>query len=136
MIQYIKRKKTNPVTEKTKYYAQIAPVLPVTQDELANYINDQTTVSKTDIKAILVALDNAFIHYLSLGLSVRLGEVGSFRPTISSDGEETEEAVTAKDIRAVRVRFTMGSELRKAFDINSLSFSAYKIPSTDNSSEE
>jgi len=128
MIQYVTRKKTSPKTGESKYYAQMAPVLPVSQDELASYINDQTTVSKTDIKAILVALDNALIHYLKLGLSVRLGDVGSFRPTLSSKGETNADSVTAESVKAVRARYTMGSVLRKALKPENLQIQKFTVP--------
>lgn len=131
MIQFVIRKKTSPKTGDSKYYAQMAPVLPVTQDELADYINDQTTVSRTDIKAILVALDNALVHYLKLGLSVRLGDVGSFRPTLSSKGEASASGVTAQSVKAVRARYTMGAALRKALKTENLQIQQYAVPTSE-----
>lgn len=129
MIQYVTRVKKNPKNDTTAYYAQVAPVTPIGQDDLADYINDQTTVSKTDIKAILVALENAIAHYLIIGHSVRFGNLGSFRPTISSASADTAANVSADKIKSVRVVFSTGSYLRNKLQLQNLTFGQYAIPS-------
>ncbi|MCI7645820.1 MAG: hypothetical protein MSS47_05845, partial [Bacteroidales bacterium] len=48
---------------------------------------------------------------LSDGHSVRLGDLGSFRPTLSAYTFDSPEEVTAAGIKHVRTRFTPGTRL-------------------------
>ena len=49
---------------------------------------------------------------LADGQAVRLGELGSLRVNISSEGKAEEKEVTAATIRGAKVVFTPGSALR------------------------
>jgi len=50
------------------------------------------------------------------GNIVQLGEFGSFRLRIESEGAESEEAVNANSIKSVRPRFTPGKAFQEALD--------------------
>ncbi|MDY4030279.1 MAG: DNA-binding protein, partial [Alloprevotella sp.] len=69
------------------------------------------TVTEHDVKAVLSALQEQVIYSLSDGHSVRLGDLGSFRPTLSVYTFDTPEEVTAAGIKHVRTRFTPGTRL-------------------------
>ena len=58
------------------------------------------------MKAVLDALQNVTLRLVSEGQSLRLGDLGSFRPTLTSKGKDAPEQVKASDIKSVRVRFS------------------------------
>lgn len=112
MITYVIKAKKNPITKTVKYYPQVAPVTPLVLDDVVDKISGQCTVTEHDIKAVLSALQEQIIVALREGNSVRLGDLGSFRLTINGTGADTREAVTADDIKRLRVRYTMSARLR------------------------
>lgn len=123
MINYIAQAKKNPQTKTLSYYAQVAPVTPLKLDDIVRRIEKTCTVSSADIKAVLDALQHEIVESLRAGNSVRLGDLGSFRATLSSSGVETPEKVSAALIKSVRVRFTPGAKMNEIFgNLKALSF--------------
>ncbi len=118
MITYIKQMKKNPINKEVKYYAQIAPVNVVNLDEVATRVSRCCTVTSHDIKAVISALQEQLIDMLRSGQSVRLGDIGSFRPTITSEACDSPEEVTAKSVKGIRVRFTPGCVMREGLALN------------------
>ena len=45
---------------------------------------------------------------------MKLGNWGSFYPTLNTEGAETKEALTARNIKAVNIMFQPGDELKAA----------------------
>lgn len=112
MITFIPTVKKNPITKQSKWYAQMAPVTPLQLEDIAEKIAASCTVTEHDIKAVLSALQEQVLFSLRDGNSVRLGDLGSFRLTLSGRPCETADEVTADTIEHLRVRFTMSSRLR------------------------
>lgn len=56
MIKYVIRAKKNPIAKSVKYYPQMAPTTPVTLAQIVKRIEKRSTVSSTDVKAVLDAL--------------------------------------------------------------------------------
>jgi len=111
-ITYIAKAKKSPRTGTVKYYAQIAPITaPLTLDDVTERIAAECTVTEHDVKAVISALQEQVLLALRAGQSVRLGDLGSFRPTLTSTAADTAEAVTADNITAVRVHFTKSARL-------------------------
>ena len=104
----------NPKTGKEKYYYTVAPVTPLTLERIAKNISARCTVTETDCLAVLNALEVEVVKSLQDGHSVRLGQLGSFRPTVTSYGADTLEEVRLSNIKAVRARFTMGGRMRSS----------------------
>jgi predicted histone-like DNA-binding protein len=96
-----------------KYYA--SPVLEgeMNLGELTRQIEKISTVSGADIRAVLYALVDVAVESLSNSRIVRLGELGSLRPTLSSEGKATEEEVTASAIKGAGIIFAPGSRLKE-----------------------
>lgn len=100
--------------DKKQYFPQVAPAAPIGLNDVAEQIEKQSTVSLADIKGALDALQEVVLEAMADGYSVRLGDIGSFRPTISAaKSREKQEDVSADDIKAVRVRFTPAPALTK-----------------------
>lgn len=112
MLKYNLVSRKNPRTQAPIFYAQIAPVTPIDVTSLSEAISRQCTVTIHDVRAVLSALDEHIASALLQGQSVRLGSLGSFRPTLSSTAKATAKEFKTSDIKGVNVRFTKGSSMR------------------------
>ena len=126
MIKFEIVGKKNPQKKtETKYYAQISESTPLTLADIVVLIEKRSTVSSPDIKAVLDALQFEIIQALKNGYSVRLGDLGSFHLTISSNGMATKEEAKkagASLIKKVTVQFVKSAEMGRAFVLSALSF--------------
>ncbi|AZZ59222.1 HU family DNA-binding protein [Riemerella anatipestifer] len=96
-----------------KYYASANVVSEKTLAGLTKDIEKISTVSGADIRAVLYALVDVMQSSLADGQIIRLGELGSMRVSISSEGKAKEEEVTSAAIKNAKVVFTPGSDLKK-----------------------
>lgn len=114
MIEYKVKKIKNTKTQKTYYFAAIAQSGVVTRSELISKIEKRSSVSSADTKACLDALEYELKMALANGHSVRLGDLGSFRPTIKAfKGNADKNEVKVSDILRVRVVFTPSTTINK-----------------------
>ena len=89
-----------------KYYAQaVYDNRFIGTSELADFIQTQATVKRSDIKAVLDELGAALKHYFELGQKVKLDGIGIFKVGFSSIGVNTKEECTAATITTRRVLF-------------------------------
>ena len=95
-----------------KYYA--SPVMDgeLNLDELTTAIEKICTVSGADIRAVLYALVDVSITNLADGTIVRLGDLGSLRITLKSEGQTTYSEVTSSAIKSAGVIFTPGTRIK------------------------
>ncbi len=107
--------KRNPLKQKdpVKYYAVAQSSGEVNFRTMAKEIAEITTVSLPDAIAVLESLVMIIPRHIEKGEIVRLGELGSIRVTINSEGSETEEAVNASKVKKANYRFTAGQELKQ-----------------------
>ncbi|MDE5421150.1 HU family DNA-binding protein [Ancylomarina sp. DW003] len=82
-------------------------------DELTEGIEKISTVSGADIRAVLYALTDVIPSMLADGKSVKLGDIGSYRVSISSEGEEKAEDINANSIKKSKIIFTPGKKLKE-----------------------
>ncbi|VDH05184.1 putative DNA-binding protein [Bergeyella zoohelcum] len=95
-----------------KYYANPVYTGEITLDQLTEKIEKISTVSGADIRAVLYALVDIIPSELANSQIVRVGELGSFRVSISSEGKVKEEEVTANSIKSSKILFTPGTKLK------------------------
>ena len=89
-----------------KYYAQaVYDSKFIGTSELADFIQTQATVKRSDIKAVLDELGAALKHYFELGQKVKLDGIGIFKVGFSSIGVNTKDECTAATITTRRVLF-------------------------------
>lgn len=117
MITYKIVEKKKPGTQDFKYYGQISTVKPMGIRELCKKVAARCTATSSDIKAVIDALEYEIIEAVKDGKSVRLGTLGSFRPTLKSEGAESAATWAPNMIKSVNVRFTQGSEIKKALKV-------------------
>jgi predicted histone-like DNA-binding protein len=97
-----------------KYYASIVFGDEVTVDDLVKDIEKFSSLSEPDIHGVIIALENMIQTRLSESRIVRLERLGSFYPSMSSEGRDTEEEVDSNCIRSVGVNYRPGSRILKA----------------------
>ncbi|MDR0604304.1 MAG: HU family DNA-binding protein [Bacteroidales bacterium] len=114
-IKYIAREKGNPLKpkEQKKWYASTKSTGDVTLKALGKEIAHRSTVSHADTQAVLIALTEVLVEHLSDNQIVRLGDFGSFQVSISSEGVEKEEKVTASIIKNSKVIFRPGTDIKE-----------------------
>lgn len=80
---------------------------PVETKEVAERLALISTVSKSDVNAVLGDLAGVLADFMKQGKSVRLSGLGTFRLTLDTKGVEKEEDFDfQKQLKAVRVQFT------------------------------
>ena len=107
--------------EAPKFYAQVQANGDCTIREMAERIQASCTVTKADVYAVLVALEDVIIEALQNGEIVRLGDLGTFQIGISGKGAPTEEEHTSALIKKARINFRPGGVLSSI--LGSLNFS-------------
>jgi predicted histone-like DNA-binding protein len=115
-INYVLSQKGNPLKpeEPKKWYATAKSTGELTLKKLSQEIAEgSTTVSDTDVLAVLNDLTKILRRHLSNGEIVRFGDFGSFQITIGSEGIESEEKFNASLIKTKKVRFRPGVDLRE-----------------------
>ena len=104
-----------------KYYARAQSNGDVSIREMSERIQQSCTVTKADVQAVLVALEDVIIDALKGGEIVRLGDLGTFQIGLSSKGAVTEEDYNTSFITKARINFRPGVAL--AGILTSLSYS-------------
>ena len=79
-------------------------------EELAEFIQRQASVKKSDIKAVLQELGEALKHFFELGQKIKLDGIGIFKVGFSSIGVTKLEDCTAATISTRRVLFQPETE--------------------------
>jgi len=109
----IERKNPLKPTEAPKFYASAKADGEVSFKALAKEIAGAgSTVSDTDVLAVLNDLTKALVKYLAEGKIVRFGDFGSFQVSVSSNGAETAEKFTASNITGNKIQFRPGVDLK------------------------
>ena len=114
------RKDPRDQNSQPKYYATVRSNGRIDTHGVARDINKMSTVSSVDTAAVLEAFMNVVPDQLADGKIVELGDFGTFRVSVSSEGAEMPEAVTTRSITDVRILFQPGKRFRKL--INSTEF--------------
>lgn len=120
MIRYKVVERENPTTRQKFYYAQIKTGTPIKLNDLCDLIEKRSTLSAGDVKNCLEALQFEIISALKNGHTVRFGDLGSFRPTLSSRSSESTEAFEQTNIKQLRVRFTPSATMSDELSLEKL----------------
>ena len=118
MLTYHVVRRKHFKTGKLLYYPQL--VTPVADDHMhiIERIEKKCTLASADVKAVVDALEVEIIDSLRQGRSVRLGDLGSFRPTLRCAAGVTEATlVGVGQIKRVHVVFHPSSRIRRALSV-------------------
>lgn len=126
-VKYTLSEKGNPSNPNApkKWYASAIADGELSFRELSKEIaQGSTTVSDTDVMAVLNDLIKILGRNLSSGKIVRFGDFGSFQLTITSEGAETAQAFNTSLIKNPKIQFRPGKDLK---DITkTVTFEKYK----------
>lgn len=116
----IERRK--PGTQDHKWYGTVVLGEPVGLRKIIAEIEEKCTLTQADIVAVLYALESAVSKHLLAGQSVRFGTLGSFRPTISSEGADSENTWAPNKIKRVRAVFTPSGQMKQNLSLKNCKF--------------
>ena len=117
-IKLVKRKRPGAKDDAGKLYANPVNVGKKTMHDIAKDIAGRSSLTRGDIENVLFNFIDRLPSYLRDGFSVQLGEFGTMRLTLSSEGAATVKAFKTETIKP-RVTFTPGVELKAALRENS-----------------
>jgi predicted histone-like DNA-binding protein len=115
-VKYTLSQKNNPRNpdEQRKWYATAKSSGELTFRKLSKEISEgSTTVSDTDVLAVLNDLTKVLKRHLENGEIVRFGDFGSFQISIGSEGAETEDKFHHSMIKSSKVGFRPGIDLKE-----------------------
>jgi len=112
-FQPVKRRNPLKPNDPEKYYASPVYKDKITLRKIATMIGGQTTISIPDTMAVLEALTQVLPFFLIDGNIVYLGDFGTFRINLQSEGMPTAEELTSANINGFRLLFRAGKEFSK-----------------------
>ena len=99
-----------------KFYATVKSDGRADTHAIARSINSMSTVSAADTAAVLEAFLHVVPEKLADGKIVELGEFGTFRLTVSSEGTQLSGELTSRHITETRVIFTPGKRFKQMLE--------------------
>lgn len=97
-----------------KWYAVAVNDGEITTDDLSKQIEKFSALSEADIRGVIIALENVIQENLANGKIIRLDKLGSFYPSLSSNGAETKEKFDASLIKNAKVNYRPGKRISDA----------------------
>lgn len=134
MLKFKVRKSTKRLIGEDSiiYYKEVAPVEPVFPEQVVQEISQVCTLTRADIKAGLAAMESAILKHLQNGSSVRLGDLGTFRPTITGKSAESiDELRKSRDFK-LNVRFSPSRWLKECINPKRVRMEEYVAPKLEN----
>ena len=119
-----------------KYYAQAQARGDVSIRDMADRIQAACTVHKSDVYAVLVALEDVVAEAIQNGEIVRLGDLCTLQVSLLGKGALTEDDYNTSLIQRAKINFRPGKVLAGA--LTSLNFSkvAIKYPKKTEEGDE
>lgn len=117
LIYEVKKTTLNFKKEKPVVY-KVAAVRQQTvkYDALVKEVASSCGVHRTQTKAVVEGLLDRLVHYMDLGMPVRLEEFGTFKPAIQTKVKETAEEVDASNVVRRVVRFYPGKRMKEMLE--------------------
>ena len=105
----------NPKADK-KQYASPVNAGNLTLKDLAKSIAANSSLSRGDIENVLTNFVEELPVFLKIGMSVKLGNLGTMRLNLKSEGVEKGKKFDASKINGVKIIFTPSTELKKSLE--------------------
>ena len=132
----VPRSKPGDKGDAPKYYAQAQARGDVNIREMSERIQATCTVHKTDVYAVLVALEDVVKEAIQNGEIVRLGELCTLQVSLSGKGALTEKEYDDSLIKKARIIFRPGTVLAGALETLKFSKVPIKYAKEETSQEE
>ena len=114
LFNKIERANPSQPTAPKKWYPVLKSMGLVKERQVAKLLVDETTLNAKEAEMAVSQLLKVVTNLLLAGNTVQLGDLGSFRVTVATEGSDTKEEATAQKIKKVNVRFTESEELKNA----------------------
>ena len=111
-----------------KYYGHVQASGDINIREMSERIQATCTVHKSDVYAVLVALEDVVADAIQNGEIVRLGDLCTLQVSLSGKGALSEEEYTTDLIKRAKINFRPGTVLANA--LASLSYSKVRVKYT------
>jgi predicted histone-like DNA-binding protein len=114
MIHYnvIERRNPSDPTQPNKYYGIVKSLDVYQMHQFASRISDESTLSEADINAAITAFLKTIPKVISEGFIVDLGEFGTFRASISTEGVDAADEFNNTKIKKCRIIYHPGELMR------------------------
>lgn len=111
-MKYEIQKRYDAIADRDVFIPQ--PIHGITLDayDISTEISQKCTLTRADIAAALVALEEAIGEAVARGDSVRLGDLGTFSVRMGASAASSPEEVTPDNIRRVSVAFRPSPRLK------------------------
>ena len=94
-----------------KWYASAKVDGELTIDELTKEIEKFSALSEVDIRGVIIALENVIVNQIVNGKIIRLDKLGSFYPSLSSEGAATEADFNVSLIKGAKMNYRPGERI-------------------------
>ena len=117
-----------------KFYAQAQARGDVNIREMSERIQATCTVHKSDVYAVLVALEDVVAEAIQNGEIVRLGDLCTLQISLTGKGALTEEDYNTALIKRAKINFRPGKVLANA--LTNLNYSKVEVKYTKETDDE
>ncbi|MCC8186433.1 MAG: HU family DNA-binding protein [Bacteroides sp.] len=117
-VVYKKTLKKNPINpDIEKYYPQLVTLgKSVGEEYIAHQVKELSSLSKGDIQSVITNFLDVVRTALYSGHSVNLRNFGVFSLSARTEGADTKEECTARNIKSIRINFRASKSIRP--DVN------------------
>ena len=124
-------------TNKKRYHARVVSSDRISTDELAEEIQNECSLTVTDVKAVLIALGDKLAKHLGDGSKVHLEGIGYFQVNLQCKEEVcTTRSVRSENVEFKSVSYRADNELKKHLKKQKIQRSQTKIHSLEMTAEE
>ncbi|MDR0370997.1 MAG: DNA-binding protein, partial [Prevotellaceae bacterium] len=106
---------SNPAAPK-KWYANSVNAGKFPIKDFSKEIAGRSSLTRGDIENTLYNFLEELPTFLKIGMSIQLGDFGTLRLNLMSEGADSSAAFNTANIKGVKVIFTPGTELKKALE--------------------
>jgi predicted histone-like DNA-binding protein len=110
----IERKNPQNPQAQGKYYASAVNSGKFTIKNFAKEIAGRSSLTRGDIENVLNNFLDELPTFLKIGMSVKLGDFGTLRLSLNSEGAATEQEFKAELIKGAKIIFTPSTELKES----------------------
>ena len=119
---YAVQRKDPKHADRKAFYAQLYQYSRIERDQILEAASRNSSIPKAYIGMVYDALGEEILNFVRNGHSITLANFGTIYTTLRSRPSETPEKVDALNVKKVKFHFKPCARMRKALDINLLSF--------------
>jgi DNA-binding protein, histone-like, putative len=113
-MKYVVQLRKKPQNrEEGKYYLIARSLGVVDLSQICEEISLSSSLTRGDVSNTIMSFLDIIPKYLKMGYSVKLGELGSFRLSIKSEGSDMEKEATASKMKKIHTLFVPSAKIKK-----------------------